>query len=269
MAGYLYQDRSILGGDVANAIRDTADQKLLKSLNLSQKSRKKSAKAFPLTAYTEQFPYALSSLPSVLSEKWDDAEFKQYRDAFPESVNSDRGAFEALVRELTERDVKVAYLKSLQGYLWKTGYESSLLCAPIFPDVPPALKSWHASGLTTVIYSSGSVNAQKLFFQYTDFAAQTDLRGLLCGYYDTVSAGLKTEKSSYVKIAEAEGVPAREWLFLSDNAKEVAAAMDAGMEAVVIVRPGNAPLTEDEDNDYRVIGDFDLITKLLHRDIRP
>jgi hypothetical protein len=44
---------------------------------------------------------------------------------------------------------------------------------------------------------------------------------------------------------------------------EVAAAVDAGMEAAVVVRPGNAPLTKEEDNDYRVIRDFDLITELL------
>ncbi|KAI9768474.1 MAG: enolase-phosphatase E1 [Geoglossum simile] len=207
-----------------------------------------------------QFPYALSSLPSVLSEKWDDADFKQYRDAFPESARENQGAFESVVRDLTERDVKVAYLKSLQGYLWRAGYESSSLRAPIFPDVPPALTRWHESGLTTVIYSSGSVNAQKLFFQHTDSATRPDLRGLLHNYYDTVIAGPKTEKESYQKIAEAEKISVGEWLFLSDNVKEVAAATDAGMKAAIVVRPGNGPLTTE---GYTIIRDFSQVTKFL------
>ena len=38
-------------------------------------------------------------------------------------------------------------------------------------------------------------------------------------YYDTVNAGPKTEKGSYEKIAEVEGVPPDQWLFLSDNVK--------------------------------------------------
>ncbi|KAH0544418.1 hypothetical protein FGG08_001445 [Glutinoglossum americanum] len=206
-----------------------------------------------------KFPYALSSLPSVLDEKWDDAEFQQYRDAFPDRVRGDRDAFEGLVRELTERDVKVAYLKSLQGYLWRTGYESGSLHAPIFPDVPPELIRWHALGLNTSIYSSGSVNAQKLLFQHTDYAEQPDLQPLLKGYYDTVNAGPKTEKGSYEKIAEAERVPVGMWLFLGDNVKEVAAAIEAGMKAMVVVRPGNAPLTAEEEEEYETIQSFEQI----------
>lgn len=62
-----------------------------------------------------QFPYALKALPSVLAETWDDPDFKPYRDAFPEEARRSREALEAHVKDLTERDVKVAYLKNLQG----------------------------------------------------------------------------------------------------------------------------------------------------------
>lgn len=64
---------------------------------------------------TTQFPYALKALPSVLAEKWDDPDFKPYRDAFPEETHKSPEALEAHVKDLTERDVKVAYLKNLQG----------------------------------------------------------------------------------------------------------------------------------------------------------
>ena len=51
----------------------------------------------------------------MLATKWDDEDFRSYRDAFPESATLSPEAFEAHVNDLTERDVKVAYLKDLQG----------------------------------------------------------------------------------------------------------------------------------------------------------
>lgn len=120
---------------------------------------------------------------------------------------------------LLSRSLSQHTLNDFLGYLWKTGYESSSLRAPLFPDVPPALIHWHGLGLTVSIYSSGSVDAQKLLFRHTDYAEQPDLRPFLKSYYDTVNAGPKTEARSYKKIAEAEGIPVDGWLFLSDNVK--------------------------------------------------
>jgi hypothetical protein len=51
----------------------------------------------------------------VLANKWDDPTFISYRDAFPETARSSPEAFEAHVKDLTQRDVKIAYLKNLQG----------------------------------------------------------------------------------------------------------------------------------------------------------
>ncbi len=70
--------------------------------------------AEPLTP-SGKFRYALEALPDVLATKWDDGTFKTYCDSFPESATVSREAFEAHVKDLTERDVKVAYLKDLQG----------------------------------------------------------------------------------------------------------------------------------------------------------
>jgi enolase-phosphatase E1 len=63
----------------------------------------------------EKFPYALKALPDVLATKWDDEQFKKYRDGFPESARSSPGQFEEHVKDLTARDMKIAYLKDLQG----------------------------------------------------------------------------------------------------------------------------------------------------------
>jgi enolase-phosphatase E1 len=93
-----------------------------------------------------------------------------------------------------------------------------------------------------MIYSSGSIAAQKLLFAHTDSG---DLTPLLTDYFDTTTAGPKTESKSYRTIAARYPEwKAREWLFLSDNVREVRAALEAGMRACVVRRPGNPPLGE-------------------------
>lgn len=60
------------------------------------------------------------------------------------------------------------------------------------------------------IYSSGSVFAQKLLMRHVKTGEEggknlsENLEGLVSGgWFDTVNAGLKAERASYVKIAEA------------------------------------------------------------------
>lgn len=158
------------------------------------------------------------------------------------------------------KDVKVSYLKSLQGYLWESGYASGDLKAPLFPDVAAKLSEWRHRGLRVMIYSSGSVAAQKLFFKHTDAAPTSDLTTQISDWFDTVNAGLKTDASSYETIASKhpEFLPG-EWLFLSDNVKEVDAAIEAGMRSVVVQRPGNAPLPPEVPQRLRVIETFESL----------
>ncbi|KAL2271700.1 hypothetical protein VTJ83DRAFT_1071 [Remersonia thermophila] len=213
------------------------------------------------------FPYALSALPSVLEREWDSPSFRVYRDAFPAEHAASQEALLAHVRDLVARDVKIAYLKSLQGYLWESGYASGELKAPLFPDVAPRIAKWTQEGwsgegggktVQVKIYSSGSVPAQKLFFGHTDAAPESDLRPRISGWFDTVNAGPKTEAESYRRILESEPhVPADEWLFLSDNVREVAAAKEAGMQSFVVERPGNAPLGDEDRAKHRVVRSFD------------
>lgn len=165
------------------------------------------------------------------------------------------------------RDVKIGYLKSLQGHLWAEGYASGALLAPLFPDVAPQIRAWHAAGTRVVIYSSGSVAAQRMLFGHTTTTDNNDdgggggegkgadLTPLLSGFWDTLNAGPKTEAASYARIAAAypEVQSAEEWLFLSDNVKEVEAAQEAGMQSFVVQRPGNAELAPEERGRHRVV----------------
>ncbi len=137
--------------------------------------------------------------------------------------------------ELMNRDVKETALKSLQGMIWRAGFESGEIVAHVFDDVPPALSRWADSGLDVRIYSSGSIEAQKLFFGHT---AAGDLTPLLRGHYDTTT-GPKRERASYERIAADMGLEPRTILFVSDVGAELDAARAAGMATALAVRPGN------------------------------
>ena len=139
---------------------------------------------------------------------------------------------QAHVEDLTKRDVKVAYLKNLQGYLWEDGYRTGAYSTPLFPDVAPRLKKWKADGVELAIYSSGSVFAQKLLFQHVQVDGQDepaeaggegahveDMTGLISGWFDTTNAGFKAEAKSYSKISAALKV----FGALSCKLKEIAA----------------------------------------------
>lgn len=126
---------------------------------------------------------------------------------FPPEHRSSPTALQSHVEDLTRRDIKVAYLKNLQGYLWETGYRTGAYSTPLFADVVPKLETWRAEGKDLAIYSSGSVFAQKLLMEHVSGdGGVRDLRNLIQGWFDTVNAGSKLEKKSYEKIAEIQGV---------------------------------------------------------------
>ena len=49
-------------------------------------------------------------------------------------------------------------------------------------------------------------------------------------------------------------------LFLSDNVKEVEAAIAAGMKSLVVDRPGNAVLSEEDKKRFEVVDTFEKIS---------
>ncbi|KAF5136667.1 hypothetical protein MHUMG1_04310 [Metarhizium humberi] len=202
------------------------------------------------------FPYALRALPQYLDLHWHDSAFAQYRDAFPEEYRNDRLALESHVRDLVAADIKAPYLKALQGLLWQAGYDSGELKAPVFPDVALFISEAHSAGKKVMIYSSGSVPAQKLFFAHTT-AQPSDLSQFITGWFDTVNAGPKTEASSYAAILSTHpDIEPSRWLFLSDNLNEVNAALAAGMCSLPVSRPGNAPLPPENSLSGMAIPDF-------------
>ncbi|KAJ3396266.1 Enolase-phosphatase E1 [Lobulomyces angularis] len=146
-------------------------------------------------------------------------------------------------------DRKIGPLKSLQGYIWRVGYSSGKLKGQVFADVPPALKKWKMQKKKIYIYSSGSVEAQKLLLGYSE---KGDLTQFISGYFDT-NIGLKTEKSSYEAIAKNIKEDPSKILFLSDNLKEIAAAKLADFQALVVFRPGNPDLEIIDKEDGKCV----------------
>ena len=108
-----------------------------------------------------------------------------------------------------------------------------------------------AEGLRLYIYSSGSVRAQLLFFE---FNADGDLRPLFSGHFDT-DIGSKVETASYDRIAADMGAKPRSVVFFSDSMNEIKAARSAGFQTVHVVKDETP-----SDGDATEISDFSEIS---------
>ncbi|MBR0671230.1 acireductone synthase [Neoroseomonas soli] len=138
----------------------------------------------------------------------------------------------AALRRWMAEDAKVTPLKTLQGLIWRAGYEDGRIKGHLWPDVAPCLRAWAKAGLRLAVYSSGSVEAQKLLFGHS---AAGDLVPLFSGFFDTRVGG-KREAASYATIATGLNLPPDEVLFLSDVAEELDAAAAAGLATCQLVR---------------------------------
>ncbi len=140
---------------------------------------------------------------------------------------------ETLLRWSIE-DRKITPLKTVQGILWKVGYEKGEIKGHVYEEVAAQLNAWTAKGLSLGVYSSGSVAAQKLLFGYSEAG---DLTPLFSAYFDT-HIGMKREQESYERIAKELALNPQQILFLSDIKEELEAATAAGFQTIQLVRPG-------------------------------
>ncbi len=140
----------------------------------------------------------------------------------------------ALLQRWIDEDRKATPLKTLQGHVWKAGYESGAFQGHVYDDAADQLEAWSKAGLPIHVYSSGSVAAQKLIFGYS---RRGDLTPLLTGYFDT-KTGPKKEPRSYRMIAKAIDTAPDAILFLSDVDAELNAAREAGLQTVLLDRDG-------------------------------
>lgn len=196
------------------------------------------------------FPFAREHVAEFLAEHWDrpqamaalgqmamDAGHGTLTEWCPTELGSGNASawVVAQVHRLMVEDAKLTGLKQLQGLIWEQGFRTGALCATLFDDVAECLHSWYAKGRDLRIYSSGSVQAQQLFFQHTQAG---DLSGLVSGWYDTRTGG-KRDPSSYSAIVKDAGCVPEDVLFVSDVVEELDAARAVNVKTALAIRPGN------------------------------
>jgi enolase-phosphatase E1 len=192
------------------------------------------------------FPYARQHLPGFIERHWADEDVQGAAAALHAH---DSEELSAVLLGLMDQDSKATALKSLQGRVWRDGYRDGELRGEVFADVPSALRRWQAQGKPVAIFSSGSVEAQRLLLRHSDAG---DLTPLVRAYFDTTT-GPKRDAGSYLAIAGKLGLPPEDLLFATDVLTEAEAAVAAGFQAVLTDRPGNQP---QPGHDLPAVRDF-------------
>ncbi|XP_049849428.1 enolase-phosphatase E1-like [Schistocerca gregaria] len=170
---------------------------------------------------------------------------------------------------MMDENRKDSSLKRLQGRVWKKGFESRELVSEVYPDVLRAFDRWKASQTPIFIYSSGSINAQKLLFEHTKNGS---LLPYIAGHFDT-SIGHKLCVASYQTIWESirgqleqrfPKLAENEVLFGTDNIKEAQSAKEAGMSVFLSIREGNEPVPSN--HGFEEVDNFDRLWELYNFD---
>jgi enolase-phosphatase E1 len=208
----------------------------------------------PVSLVSEQlFPYARRHLEAFLREHAEEPEVRADLVLLAEENRAEVGGKFPKIDDaadvdqalayliwLMDRDRKSTALKSIQGKIWTSGYLAGELVGTVFPDVPEAFERWRQRA-KVAIYSSGSVEAQRLIFRYSSAG---DLTQFISAYFDT-RTGAKTSAESYRAIARACGVEPKEILFVSDLLRELDPAREAGCGTLLSVREGNQAVADE------------------------
>lgn len=224
------------------------------------------------------FPYVTENLESYITTRYEEDETKADIEALrclaakdkeggatvteiPASADDNKDsvikAVIANVKEQMDADRKSTELKQLQGHMWRDAYKQKKVTGELFEDVNPVLQQLHDEEFRLYIFSSGSVESQKLLIQHS---SEGDISELFSGYFDTTT-GPKTESESYRKIKteiDTDGdLQPDEILFLTDDPAEAAAACEAGLQAVIVDRSveqeGGIELDEEVRKNFPVI----------------
>ncbi len=178
--------------------------------------------------------------------------FEETRKLSKKEENVDIVSIDQVIQKLEswcELDRKITPLKTLQGILWKVGYLQGVLKGHVYNDVPVSLQKWRQLGIKLGVFSSGSVEAQKLIF---GFSEKGDLTEYFSNYFDT-NTGMKRDVETYSTISKILNISSKNILFLSDIVQELEAADKAGYQTIQIIRPGTVPSWKNAVSDFASI----------------
>ena len=208
------------------------------------------------------FPFAKQELSDYIKQHWDKSPHNKPIQAAKnewlgdQSPGSDQIRQQVLKGEIEEIDGLIQYLKhlisidkkstalkDLQGKILEHGYNNGELKSQLFPETAECLRKWREQGLTLSVYSSGSIQAQKLLYRHSPAG---DVEKLFSHWFDT-HTGPKKSTGSYTTIAkQLNSSPKKIW-FVSDNGAECDSARSAGMHTLFSLRDGN-PDREPRDH---------------------
>ncbi|MBR9728606.1 acireductone synthase [Shewanella intestini] len=197
------------------------------------------------------FPYSKSAMAAFIDQHQDnvlvDYCISDIKDIALEPEASLERVVEILEQWIDE-DRKITPLKTLQGMIWKQGYDNGEFTGHIYPDFIDFLPSIEGNIKRLYSFSSGSADAQKLLFSYSD---NGDLTHHFNGHFDT-RTGNKLDKQAYSNICNTISLTPRQILFVSDVVEELKAAESAGLMTCLMVRDG-----QPHHPDFQTITSFD------------
>jgi enolase-phosphatase E1 len=199
------------------------------------------------------FPYARERMADFVRSHGRDAAVRKVLDDVRIETGTPLTDMECVAQLLrwVDEDKKITPLKTLQGMIWEAGYHDGDFTGHVYEDAVRNLRRWREQGIALYVFSSGSVQAQRLIFGHSDYG---DLTPLFSGYFDT-TIGAKRDVEAYRRIAAAIAEEPSQVLFLSDIKEELDAARAAGMQTIWLVREGNI----DAGTDHPQVQDFDAI----------
>ena len=221
------------------------------------------------------FPFAKQELSDYIKQHWDKSSHNKpiqaakkewLDDQSPKSIQikqqvikgetEEIGGLIQYLKHLITIDKKSTALKDLQGKIWEYGYGNGELKSQLFPETSECLRQWHEQGWILSVYSSGSVQAQKLLYRHS---SNGDLEDLFSHWFDT-HTGPKKSTESYTTIAEQlHSLPNQIW-FVSDNGAECDSARLAGMHTLFSLREGNP---DRDPRDHTVVQSLREVSALL------
>jgi len=221
------------------------------------------------------FPFAKQELSDYIKQHWDKsphnkpiqaAKKEWLDDESPKSIQIKqqvmKGETEEIdgliqyLKHLITIDKKSTALKDLQGKIWEYGYGNGELKSQLFPETSECLRQWHEQGWILSVYSSGSVQAQKLLYRHS---SNGDLEDLFSHWFDTHTGPKKSDESYTIIAQQLHSPPGNIW-FVSDNGAECDSARSAGMHTLFSLRDGNP---DRDPRDHMVIQSLREVTAHL------
>ena len=200
------------------------------------------------------FPYARERIAQFVLDHAHEPDVAAEIDAVRKQINEPGASLERVGQVLVswiDQDLKITPLKTLQGIIWRVGYDDGSLKGHLYPEVAQRLRAWKAAGVQLNVYSSGSEAAQKLLFGFSEAG---DITPLFDHFFDTRIGG-KREAASYEHIKQALNLPGEQILFLSDIVQELDAAAAAGVKTIALDRQ----CIGDGFGAHPVVNNFDQI----------